>query len=331
MSSLAQQLVRMGFGFASAQALNVAAELGIADLLHEGPRSVDELAKDTKTDPEALYRVLRFHAGENVFREASPRFFAQTEHSDALRAEAPGSPRDFIRMINAESYTAWGQLLHSVHTGQTAFEHVFGAARFEWLAQHPEQAALFQRAMVSYVPKVNDEIAEAYDFGGYQRIVDVGGGHGQLLSAILTRNPHLSGVLYDLGAGIESARAGAGGPLPRSELIVGDFFASVPEGADLYILKHVIHDWDDERASVILRNCRRSMAPGGRVLIAETIVPPGNEAHPIKLLDLHMLAVTGGLERTQQQFEHLLDHSELRLDRVIPTRAPLSILEAVAN
>jgi len=329
MSTPSQDLLRMGFGFAAAQALYVAAELGIADLLPDGARSIDYLAQSTRTDAEALYRVLRFLASEGVFREESPRHFGQTDLSSALRADAPGSPRDFILMLGQEPYTAWGQLLHSVRTGRTAFEHVFGLSRFEWLAKHSEQAALFQRAMVALSQGGNVAAAEAYDFTECKRLVDVGGGHGQLLSAIVTRNPHLSGVLYDLSAGIAAARKGVGGPLPRCELVVGDFFERVPEGCDAYIIKKVIHDWDDERAVKILENCRRAMAPGGKVLVAETIVPTGNDPHPIKVMDLNMLVVTGGLERTQEQYDRLFFRAGLRFARVVTTKSPLSILEAV--
>ena len=331
MSTPSQDLLRMGFGFASAQALHVAAELGIAELLHDGPKSAEDLARATKSDAAALYRVLRFLASEGVFREEPVGLFAQTELSSGLRVDAPDSPRDFIRMINREAYSAWGQLLYSVQTGRTAFDHVFGAPRFQWLADHPEQAALFQRAMIALSGPANSETAEAYDFTGCKCVVDVGGGHGQLLSAIVTRNPHLLGVLYDLPAGIEAARAGVGGPLPRCELLAGDFFTSVPEGSDVYIMKKVIHDWDDGRAATILDNCRRAMAAGGKVLVVETIVPAGNDPHPIKVMDLNMLAVTGGLERTRDQYERLFARAGLRLARVIATRGPLSILEAIAD
>jgi hypothetical protein len=330
MATAAQRLMRMGFGFAFAQALLVAAELGIADLLHGGPRSADDLARATGSDADALYRVLRFLASEGVFREEAPRRFAQSELSDALRVDAPKSPRDFIRMINREAYTAWGQLLHTVRTGETAFEHVFGAQRFDWLAKHPEAAALFQRAMVSLSQGGNAEAAEAYDFGGCKRVVDVGGGHGELLSAIVTRNPHLAGVLYDCPAGIAAAEQGVGGPLPRCDLMAGDFFSSVPDGGDVYIIKKVIHDWDDQSAAKILGNCRRAMVPGGKVLLVETIVPPGGEPDPIKLMDVNMLVVTGGRERTKEEYERLFASAGLRLARIIATRAPLSILEAVA-
>lgn len=331
MNTPSQDLLRMGLGFAVAQSLHVAAELGIADLLHDGPKSAEDLARATKTDAAALYRVLRFLASEGVFREEPVGLFAQTDLSSGLRADAPDSPRDFIRMINREAYAAWGQLLHSVQTGGTAFDHVFGAPRFQWLADHPEQAALFQRAMIAASGASNLQAAEAYDFAACKRVVDVGGGHGQLLSAIVTRNPHLSGVLYDMPTGIEAARAGVGGPLPRCDLVAGDFFEKVPEGCDLYIMKKVIHDWDDGRAAKILENCRRAMAPGGKVLVVEAIVPAGNGADPIKLMDVNMLAVTGGLERTRDQYERLFARAGLRLARVIATRGPLSILEAAAG
>ena len=181
--------------------------------------------------------------------------------------------------------------------------------------------------MIAFSQGSNDAVAEAYDFRASRCVADVGGGHGQLLSAILTRNSHLTGILFDLPAGIAAARAEVGGALPRTELIAGDFFANVPV-ADTYILKKVIHDWDDERASVILRNCQKAMPSNGKVLIAETIMPVGNDPDPIKVLDLNMLVVPGGKERTESQFGDLLSLAGLRLERVIATKAPISILEA---
>jgi len=230
-------------------------------------------------------------------------------------------------MINSEAYLAFEQLLHSVRTGKPAFDKVFGSPRFDWLSAHPEQAALFQRAMVALGQGVNEAVADAYDFGRYTRVVDVGGEHGQLLSAILARNPHLSGVLFDLPSGVAAARLGAGGDLPRTDFVAGDFFESVPAG-DVYVIKKVIHDWNDERAGLILRRCREAMLPHGKVLVAETLVPPGDEPAQIKSIDVVMLAVTGGLERTEAQFTDLFEAAGLRLDRVIPTQGPIAILEA---
>jgi SAM-dependent methyltransferase len=326
MSSPSQQIVRLGLGFAVSQALRVIIELGIPDLLAVDEQSIDELATATHSDADALYRVMRLLAPEGVFREVMPRHFELTEVGVVLRSDRPG-PRDFVRMINSEAYLAFEQLLHSVRTGKPSFDKVFGSARFDWLSEHPEQAALFQRAMVALGQGSNEAVADAYDFRSFRRIVDVGGGHGQLLSAILARNPNLSGVLFDLPSGVAAARQGAGGDLPRTEFIGGDFFESVPIG-DAYVIKKVVHDWDDGRAAAILRNCRDAMLPNGKVLVAETLVPPGDEPNQIKAIDVVMLAVTGGLERTESQYASLFDAAGLRLERVIHTRGPISILEA---
>ncbi|MGX5804354.1 methyltransferase [Bradyrhizobium sp. Arg314] len=321
-----QQVMRLGFGFAVSQALRVIVELGIPDLLSSAEQSVEDLAAATKTDAESLYRVMRLLAPEGVFTEIRPRHFALTDVGAVLRSDRPG-PRDFIRMINSEAYLAFEQLIHSVRTGKPAFDKVFGSPRFDWLSAHPGQAALFQRAMVALSQGSNEAVAAAYDFGPYRRVVDVGGGHGQLLSAILARNPHLNGVLLDLASGVAAARAGAGGDLPRTDFVAGDFFDSVPVG-DVYVIKKVIHDWDDERAGLILRRCRDAMPTHGKVLVAETLVPPGDEPDQIKAIDVVMLAVTGGLERTEAQYTKLFEGAGLKLSRVIGTRASISIIEA---
>jgi SAM-dependent methyltransferase len=328
MPNPSQQIMRLGFGFAVSQALRVIIELGIPDLLAVGEQSVDELAAATQSDADALYRVMRLLAPEGVVREVLPRHFELTEVGAVLRSDQSG-PRDFVRMINSEAYLAFEQLMHSVRTGKPAFDKVFGSPRFDWLSAHPEQAALFQRAMVALGQGSNEAVAEACDFKPFTRIVDVGGGHGQLLSAILARNPHLDGVLFDLPSGVAAARQGAGGDLPRTEFVAGNFFESVPAG-DVYVIKKVIHDWDDRRAAAILQNCRKAMLPNGKVFVAETLVPPGDEPNQIKGIDVVMLAVTGGLERTQTQYESLFDAAGLRLQRVIQTRGSISILEASA-
>jgi SAM-dependent methyltransferase len=269
---------------------------------------------------------MRLLAPEGLFREVLPRHFELTEVGAVLRSDRPG-PGDFVRMINSEPYLAFEQLLHSVRTGKPAFDKVFGSPRFDWLSEHPEQAALFQRAMVALSLGSNEAVADAYDFTPFARVVDVGGGHGQLLSAILARNPHLRGVLFDLPSGVAAAQQGAGGDLPRTEFVAGNFFESVPDG-DIYVIKKVVHDWNDERAAVIMRNCRKAMQPNGKVLLAETLVPPGDEPDRIKSIDVVMLVVTGGLERTEAQYASLFDAAGLRLERVIQTRGPISILEA---
>jgi O-methyltransferase domain/Dimerisation domain len=328
MASPSEQIMRLGFGFAVSQALRVVIELGIPDLLADGKKTADELAVQTGSHADALHRVLRLLAAEGVMREVTPRCFELTAMGAALRTDREG-PRDFIRMINSEAYLAFEQLSHSVSTGKPAFDQVFGSSRFDWLSKNPQPAALFQDAMVALGQGSNEAVAEAYDFKPFTRIVDVGGGHGQLLSAILTRNDHLAGVLFDLPSGVEAARRGIGGDLPRTEFVAGDFFERVPSG-DVYVLKKVIHDWDDERAETILTNCRKSMQPGAKVLVAETLVPPGDEPDQIKTIDVVMLAITGGLERTEAQYARLFAASGLRLERVIHTGVSLSILEASA-
>jgi hypothetical protein len=329
MATPAQHIVRLAFGFAVSQALRVAADIGIADRLAAGERSVDDLAAETGSHAGALYRVMRLLAAEGVFRETDGRRFGLTEIGEALRSDRRSSPLDMIRMLNREPYLACARLGHSVRTGLPAFDEVFGKSRFDWLDDHPDEAALFQSAMIAFNQGSNDAVADAYDFGPYSRVVDVGGGHGQLLSAILARYPHLSGVLFDLPSGVEAARSGVGGSLPRTEFVAGSFFESVPEKADVYVLKKVIHDWNDEKAIVILRNCRNAMTPQGRVLLAEAIIPAGNEPNPIKFADINMLVVTGGLERTQAEYAALLAEAGLRLQRIIPTGQPISILEAI--
>ena len=286
------------------------------------------LAAATGSNADALYRVLRFLAGEGVFEERSPGLFANTELSAALRAEAPASPRDFIRMINREPYAAWGQLLHTVRTGETAFDHVFGAPRFEWLADHPEQAALFQQAMVSLSQGGNIEAARAYDFSACRLVVDVGGGHGQLLSAIVTSNPHLSGVLLDLRAGVEAAKKRRRRAAAALRAGGRRLLHQRPGG------RHLRHQEGHPRLERRSGDADTRQLPptrcaaAGRVLVIETIVPPGNDPDPIKLMDLNMLAVTGGMERTRAQYERLFTTADLRLARVLPTERDLSILEA---
>ena len=326
MATPSQQILRMGLGFVLSQALRVVAELGIADLLADRERTSEELADASGANADALYRLLRLLASEGVFRETSPRRFVQTELSATLRSDLRGSPRDFVNMINSEPYQAFVDLFYSVRTGETAFEHVFGTPRFDWLNARPEKTALFQSAMIALSQGANEAIAEAYDFAPFKKVVDVGGGHGQLLSAILARNSHLSGVMFDRSASVEASKSGVGGPLPRTEFVAGDFFETVPGGADLYILKRVIHDWDDERAAHILRNCRAAMTPSGRVLVAERMTGDGNAPDLNKYLDIVMLGVTGGVERTEQEFAHLFARCGLRLESVAPTRVGMSIL-----
>jgi hypothetical protein len=321
----------MATGFAVSKALAAVAELGIADALAKGPMTAAELSTACGADPAALHRVLRTLAGFGVFEEsAEASRFALTPLAEPLRSDHPDSVRDYVLMVNDTLYAAFAEFAHSVRTGERAFDRVFGTPVFAHLAGHPEKAATFQRAMNQTHRGEGDLVAGAWDFSRHRLVLDVGGGDGHLLSVVLARHPHLSGILLDTEAGIAAARAGSGGPLPRCELVAGDFFEAVPGGADLILLKHVIHDWDDERAAAILRRCREALAPGGRILVLDAVVPPGNDFSPAKIIDLVMLAVPGGVERTEQEFARLFERAGLRLDSVWPLTPELAIVAAAA-
>lgn len=324
-----ERLLEIGFGFAAAQSLSVAAELGIADHLAAGPLSVEALAAATGTHPGALRRVLRLLAAQGVFAEADNGCFEQTPLSDALRADAPASPRDFVRMVGRECYLAWGRLIDAVRTGRPSFDLVFGEPRFDWLAHNPEAATLFHAAMRSLGDDTNESIATSYDYSDLGLVVDVGGGNGRLLSTILALHPHLDAILFDQPDGIAAAEACPGGPLRHCRLVAGDFFHSVPEGGDAYILKRVLVDWSDDDAVRILVNCRRAMAPNGRVLVVDVLVKPGNAPDPNKVSDVHMMVVTGGRERTAAEFAELFTRAGLRAGAIVPA-VRLSLLEAFA-
>jgi hypothetical protein len=326
-------LLHMVTGCWISQALYVAAKLGIADLLQEGPQSCTRLAEATQTHAGALYRVLRALASVGVFAEDEAGRFSLTPLAELLRTDAPGSLRAFAIMLGApEHWRAWEGVLHSVHTGQPAFDHVFGMPLFEYFPTHPEAARIFDDAMTSRSSQENTAIIAAYDFTAAHTVVDVGGGQGTLLASILELHPHVGGVLFDLPHVIASARTRieGTGQVARWECVDGDFFTAVPAGGDCYLLKKVIHDWDDERAQRILTNCRTAMSDTGRLLLIEPLIPPGNEASFNKLLDLLMLVWNaGGRERTEREHQELLAAAGFHLSRVIPTRAGVSIIEAV--
>jgi hypothetical protein len=326
-------LLHMVTGCWVSQALYVAAKLGIADLLHEGPQSCASLAEATQTHAGALYRVLRALASVGVLAEHEEGRFRLTPLADLLRTDAPGSLRAFAIMLGApEHWRAWEGVLHSVRTGQPAFDHVFGSPLFQYFSTHPEAARIFDDAMTSRSGQENIAIVAAYDFAAIHTVVDVGGGQGTLLASILGVHPNTRGVLFDLSHVIAPTRARIErtGQAARWECVAGDFFAAVPAGGDCYLLKKVIHDWDDERAKHILTNCRTAIPDTGRLLLIEPLIPPGNEASFNKLLDLLMLVWNaGGRERTEREHQSLLASSGFHLSRVIPTRSGVSIIEAV--
>lgn len=324
------QLDEMIRGYWLSQAIYAAAKFGIADLLQAGPRSVEDLAASTGTHAGALYRLLRALASVGIFAEEGDRRFAITELAECLRADVPGSKRALALMSGDEQFRAWAEIEYSLRTGQTAFEKVYGEPVFDYLSKHPDKASIFDGAMVGIHGRESGAIAEAYDFSGLQILADIGGGNGSQLTAILQRHPHLRGILFDLPHVIERARERltSAGMLNRCELVSGSFFDSVPPGADAYLMRHIIHDWDETKCHTILQNCHRAMTAKSKLLVVESVIPSGNGPFGGKILDLVMLLIPGGQERTEDEYRSLFQQANFRLTRVLPTASEVSIIEA---
>jgi SAM-dependent methyltransferase len=324
--------IQMATGYWVSKAIYVAARLGVADLLAAGPKTVERLAAEAGADAPTLRRLLRALAGVGVFREDAEGRYELTQFAEFLRSNVPGSQRGFVLHVGeTPSWAAWDGLLASVRTGESAFRAVHGAEVFPYYAAHPESNEPFNAAMAELSNVVAAAVTEAYDFSGFRRIADVGGGHGALLAAILKATPAARGLVYDQPEVVAGARAKveAAGLAARCDTVGGDFFESVPAGCDAHVLKWIIHDWDDGRALKILRNCHGSLADGGRLLLVEAVVPEGNEPSFSKWMDLQMLVMTGGRERTAAEYRALLAAAGFELTRVIPTKSPVSIVEAV--
>lgn len=324
------QLMEMNDGYIVPRALQIAAELGIADVLADGARDVDDLAAATTTDPQALYRWLRVLASHGVFSEIASRRFALTPLAQPMRSDVPDSVRSWITLDSRLTFPVFADALASLRTGQPAHEQVFGAPFFQHLAQEPELAEMFDAAMADHARHVGAALLDVYDFSSCERIVDVGGGTGTLLATLLRGLPDVTGVLFDLPHVADRARDTLtdAGVADRCKIVPGDFFAAVPSGGDVYTLSLVIHDWENQDAIVILRNCRDALPPDGCVVLLEHVIPEGDEPHPGKLLDLVMLVAVGGRERTKREYAELLAAAGLQLQAVTPTRTPVSIIEA---
>jgi len=304
-------------GAMAVQAIHVAAKLALADFVAGGPKSTRELADATRTHGPAMARLLRALTSLGIFVEDTTGWYRQTALSDSLRSDHPESIRPFAMMLGA--HFVWkpsGALQETVRTGQPSFERVYGAPFFEYLAGHPDDAAFFNAAMSSS-PGYLAAIVGAYDFSKFERIVDVGGGHGLLLAGILAANPRLRGVLYDLpGVAAGSSALGQEPISQRCEIIGGDFFKGVPGGADAYMLKGIIHDWNDEAALKILKNCRRAIRPDGTLLIVEAVLTPSTDP-ATALMDMLMMVLTSGRERTESEFRSLLQEAGFSMVQVI--------------
>jgi ubiquinone/menaquinone biosynthesis C-methylase UbiE len=323
------QLAQMLNGFWLSYSIVAAAQLGVADEIGDAPASVARLAERASADVEALYRLLRALASAGIFREEDGRAFSHTPLSRTLRRDLPGSMHGLATMIGLMSSRAWPELAHSVRTGEPAFNKVFGVHNvFEHLERDLAAARAFDAAMAGYTAVAAREVVAHYDFSPFGTVVDVGGGTGALLAAILTKFPQPRGINFDLPHVAERAReqltkSGVGA---RCEVVAGSFFESVP-AADCYTIKRVIHDWDDDTSVAILRTLRKSIASGGKLLVLESVVPPGNAPSFAKFLDVNMLVMTGGRERTEAEYRALFGASGFQLERVVPCGS-IDILEA---
>jgi hypothetical protein len=333
MSNPVQQIMQVATGYRASAALYVAVSLNIADRLADGPRTIGELALATGTSEDALYRVLRLLASLRLFSEPAPRRFASTPATELLRKDVAGSMRGMALFLpDPLHFRVYASLMDAVETGRPAAEAILGMPVFDYLAQHREYSEVFNDAMTAFSAPVAGAAIEAYDFSQYGLIVDVAGGHGEVLMSILAACPHARGVLAEVGHVVEGARPriAAAGLADRCQAVECDFFQAVPRGGDAYVMKHIIHDWDDERASVILRNIGTAMeGKRGAVILLESVIPIGPEPHLGKSADIEMLLWTGGRERTADEFDALFASSGFKLTRIVPTKEPLSVIEAI--
>jgi hypothetical protein len=329
-------LYQMAVGHYVSRALHLAAKLGVADLLADGPRPAADLAAATGTQAPALRRVLRLLASTGIFDETADGSFALTPLGEALRSDVPGSARALVLLFAGVALQdSWKELEYCVRTGQPAFRKASpdgdAFSHFD-----PEQEAIFDAAMATFAPQTAAAIAAAYDFSAFGTLVDVGGGNGALLVGILAANPALRGIVFDRPRAVDAARKkiAEAGLEARCEAIAGDFFEAVPPGADAYVLKHVIHDWDDDRALAILRNCHRAMGASAKLLVAEGVYPPridrSLESRGAAANDVNMLVATGGRQRSEAEFRSLYAAAGFELVRIAPTASPaVSLIEGV--
>jgi hypothetical protein len=329
------ELVRLVHGFRASQAIYVAVRLGLADLLKDGSRDTGDLAQVTQAHAPALYRLLRFLCGLGLFNEVAPRRFALTPMGAGLRSDVAGSVGAMaLNLLSEHHWVPWGQLMHSVQTGEPAFDHVYGMSTFEYFEQHPEAGAIFDQAMTSNTANAGTAIVDAYQFSGVDRVVDVGGGHGQLLATVLQAHPLMRGVLFDSPSVVAGAGSilEAAGVRDRCEVVGGDFFEAVPANGDAYILRQILHDWYDADAVRILGRCREAMNPSGRLLVIERpITTDYRSSLPVLHLDMEMLVTVGGVQRTDAEFQSLFDDAGFRLSSIVPVHdaAQYAIFEGV--
>lgn len=321
-------------GFRATQMIHVAAKLGLADLLAVGPRSVEQLAAAAGAEAQALHRLLRALASLGIFAEDPAGEFVLTPQAELLRSDVQGSLRDAALLYGEDwLWQAYGNMTHSVRTGAPAFTKTHGQPFYGYLHAHPRAAVRFNAAMTGFSSHETAAILEAYDFSNARTVVDIGGGHGALLAALLRAHPQMSGTVFDLPSVVAGAASALSelGIAERARTVAGDFFDEAPAGADLYVMNSVLHNWDDTDAGRILSTCRAAMAPEARLLVIERVVPEGNAPAEAKLFDINMLVVAGGRERTEPEYRRLFEQAGLALTRVGGTRSPLSVIVATTR
>jgi hypothetical protein len=326
------QLIQMGTSLWVSRMVHAAAKLSLADHIADSTRSAEELAGATLTHAPSLYRFLRALAMLGLLTEDAEHRFALTPLGNALRADAPGAARAAILTLAGDwSLRGWENLHYSLETGKSGYEKAHGMPLFDCLAHDPEMAALFTQTMLGFHGHESKTVAAAYDFSGFETIVDVGGASGNLISAVLEAFAQPRGILFDLPHVVRDSGAmiQARGLADRITVEGGSFFDAVPTGGEAYMLSHIIHDWAEDLCLKILGNIRRAMKRTGRVLIVEMVLPPGDAPHPGKMLDMMMLVGPGGQERTAAEYDELLGKAGFRMTRVVPTTSDVSVVEAV--
>jgi hypothetical protein len=325
-------MFRMITGYQITQMIYAAVKLGIADLLADGAKTSAELAQATQTNASALYRLLRALASVGIFAEDEQARFGLTPLAQLLRTGVPGSLRASALWhgdpVNGQ---IWNDLTYSVTTGESAISHILGVSHWDYMTRHPDLNMLFNTMFTGYTVMEIAAVVSAYDFSHINTLVDVGGGQGGLMAAILKANPDMQGTVFDQSHVISGTMAvlDAAGVAARCKLVVGDFFASLPIGADAYLFKYILHDWDDDSCVAILTTCHRAMKPDAKVIVVDYMIPTGNDPHPGKILDIAMLVRFTGHERTETEFRTLFDKAGLKLTNIIPTDADMSIIEAI--
>lgn len=326
-----QGLLQIISGFWISRAVHALATLGIPDLIQDGPKNATELATETASDAPSLYRLLRTLSSVGLLTLSDDEKFGLTPVSRTLVSNGPASMKWFtISELGQEHYGAWGNLAHSVKTGEIAFDNHYNMNCWEYFQTHPEDAAIFNDSMSGMTAAANEALISGYDFSQFKKIADIGGGHGGLITSILNAHPAVSATLFDSPQVIEGAKEklAAAGVADRCETVAGDFFSAVPGGADAYVMKWIIHDWNDELALRILKNCRQQIPGDGKLILVDCVVPEDNEPHFSKFIDLNMMVMTGGKERTEREFAQLLDAAGFKLQQVIHTHLPTCIIEA---